>query len=284
MYIEDYSDMEETLPAIGWADAIDEALLARDRQAAVIHFYLPEAAHPGEAISFITERLAAEGIAHELAAASVSEEDWAENWKQYYKPERVGRRLVIRPSWEPYIQREDDIVIDLDPGSAFGTGQHETTRLCLELLEQNVRPGARVLDMGCGSGILSIAVLKLGAARAVAVDIDPHAADTAARNAAANGFGGEAFIALAGNILENPELSKTIGGGYGLIVANIVADVILAMRMIFFQKLKAGGRLIVSGIIEPRADEIEQALCAAGFEIKERRALRGWIAMVVTRH
>lgn len=281
IYIEDYSDMEETLPAIGWVDAIDEALLARDRETAVIHIYMPNAGHPGEAVSFMTERLVSEGIEHSIALATIKEEDWADNWKQYYKPEHIGQRLVIRPTWEPYHPQHDELV--LDPGSAFGTGQHETTRLCLELLEQHVRPGARVLDMGCGSGILSIAALKLGAARAVAIDIDPYAVHTAARNAEINGFGIELFRPLVGNITADLALSGAVGDGYELIVANIVADVIIAMRELFFQKLKMAGTLIVSGIIDARADETEQALCAAGFVVRERRQLRGWVALVLAR-
>lgn len=283
LYIEDYSDMEKMLPSIGWVDAIDETLLACDRQTAVIHVYIHQTAHPGEAISFMAERLAAEGIEHQIATAEIKEEDWADSWKQYYKPERVGRRLIIRPSWEIYSPQEDDIVLDLDPGAAFGTGQHETTRLCLELIEQYMQPGARVLDMGCGSGILSIAALKLGAAWAMAVDIDQNAANTAVRNAKINGFDAETFTALAGNVTENQELDQAVGAGYDLILANIVADVIIAMRALFFQKLRPGGQLIVSGIIDARADETAQALCDAGFTVEERREKRGWVALRLTK-
>ncbi len=279
IYIEDYSDMEAVLPEVGWVDVIDEALLAKDRAHAIIHVYLPKENNPAEAVAFITERLKTVQIDYKLDTATIHENDWANNWKQYYKPERIGERLVVCPSWEQYEPKADDVMLTLDPGAAFGTGQHETTRLCLLLLEQAVLPGSRVLDVGCGSGILSIAALKLGAKEATAVDIDPYAAATARQNALENGFEDDRYHTVAGNLLADSQLCNTIGGAYDVIAANIVADVILAMKALFYAKLETAGTLLVSGIIDARADEVEQALVQAGFGVAERRELRGWVAL-----
>ena len=281
IYIEDYSDMEETLPKIGWVDAVDEELLAKDRQKAFIHIYLPKNENPTEAAAFITERLTAENVAHTVSSASVDEEVWANNWKKYYKPEHVGKNLVVCPSWERYEPQQGDVIIDLDPGSAFGTGQHETTRLCLELLESAVAAGDKILDVGCGSGILSIAALKLGAQNAAVVDIDKNAVKTAADNALANGFDAGIYRAFSGNILTDPVLCGEIGTGFDIIAANIVADIIIEMKEIFFRKLSKGGALIVSGIIDTRAQEVEDALVAAGFKAAKKRELRGWVAIIL---
>lgn len=280
IYIEDYADMDETLPAIGWVDAVDEELLARDRETAAIHLYIPVNQNPGEAAAFIEARLTASDIVYEVTAQTVREEDWADNWKKYYRPLRIGKRLVIRPSWEPYEARPGEVVVDLDPGAAFGTGSHETTRLCLELLEEAITPGDRLLDMGCGSGILSIAALRLGAQSAVAVDIDLNAAATAARNAAENGFGPEVYTALAGDALHDIQLFERIGGEYDVIAANIVADVILPMKELFYGKLRPGGLLVASGLIETRTDEVLDALTAAGFIAKTQRVLDGWVSVL----
>lgn len=283
IYIEDYSDMEEMLPKIGRVDYIDEELIAKDRAHSIIHIYIPQNLAPMEALSFIEERLRAQGIEYETDAVSVREEDWANNWKAFYHPERVGNRLVVCPSWELYSPQEGDAVLTMDPGSSFGSGKHETTRLCLEETERAVKAGDAVLDMGCGSGILSIAALKLGAARAVAVDVDKNAAATAARNAQENGFEPPVYQTLAGNATEDEALYARIGGDYDLILANIVADVILAMRGLFWEKLKQGGSLIVSGIIDTRANEVLDALCAQGFVPASRSELRGWVAARFTR-
>lgn len=278
-YVEDYADMEITLPEIGCVDDIEQSLLDKDKTRVLIHLYIPVNANPAETILYLKQRLTAENIAHKIDSKTINEADWENNWKQYYKAQHIGRRLVVCPSWEHYDPKTEDVVLTLDPGTAFGTGQHETTQLCLELLEDNVQPGDKILDLGTGSGILSIAALKLGAKSASVVDVDKNAVATACRNALENAFGAEMFMPYVGNVLEDTALAQAIGGGYDLIVANIVADIIIAMKHIFYNKLKEGKPLIVSGIIDTRLQEVEQELMAAGFALAAKRELRGWVAL-----
>ncbi|MEG0833079.1 MAG: 50S ribosomal protein L11 methyltransferase [Oscillospiraceae bacterium] len=278
-YIEDYSDMEELLPQIGHVDFIDEELQKKDKTHSVLHIYIPKNMQPLEAQSFITERLTAEGIEHSVVISKIDEDKWANCWKKYYKPERIGNRLVICPSWEKYTQKEGDIVLSLDPQMAFGTGKHETTRLCLELLEQTVETGGRILDMGCGSGILSVAALAFGAKEATGCDIDKNSVAIACENARINGFDDGVFTGFVGDVTNDTELENSIGSGYDIIVANIVADVIIGMKDIFFKKLKQSGCLIVSGIIDSRSDEVAESLTLAGFELTREERLRNWVAL-----
>ncbi len=278
-YIEDYSDMDEMLPVIGRVDYVDSELLNRDRTRAALHLYLPEGSSPDEAAAYLRELLDGAGIGYSISSESVRDEDWAENWKRFYKPERIGTRLVVCPSWERYEKKQGDVVMTMDPGAAFGSGKHETTALCLRLIEANVRDGDRVLDMGCGSGILSIAAALLGCGQAVAVDVDENAVKTALSNAADNGLGPEVYRAYAGNILEDGAFFESLGVGYDMICANIVADVITAMQDMFLTALKPGGTLIVSGIIDFRSQEVQRSLVCRGFELKERLELGGWVAL-----
>ncbi|MFR7986622.1 MAG: 50S ribosomal protein L11 methyltransferase, partial [Clostridia bacterium] len=218
IYIEDYSHLEQEAWEIAHIDLIDEELLQKDRTKGLVHIYISPEANPAEAISFLEERYRACGIDFSLSTANCVEEDWINNWKKYFHPIPVGNKLLIRPTWEeaPDTGR---IVLHLEPGLAFGTGTHETTRLCLELLEQYVSPGCDVLDVGCGSGILSVAALLLGAQKAVGVDIDELAVKTAVENAQINEVSGR-FTAICGNLTEQ------VSGQYQVVVANIVADVI----------------------------------------------------------
>ncbi len=188
IYMEDYSHLEEEAWEIAHIDLIDEELLQKDREHAMIHIYISPEENPAEAVAFLKERFQAEQIPFELDIDSCVEEDWINNWKQYFKPIPVGEKLLIRPTWEEVKDSGGRIVLDLDPGLAFGTGTHETTRLCMELLERYVTPGIDLLDVGCGSGILSVAALLLGAKSAVGVDIDPLAVKTAVENAATMGW------------------------------------------------------------------------------------------------
>ena len=209
----------------------------------------------------------------------VREEDWANNWKQYFKPLKVGKKLLVKPSWEECSNTDGRVILDIDPASSFGTGQHNTTKLCLELLEESLNSGDRVLDLGCGSGILSIGAMLLGASEVTAVDIEQNAVETAIENAAKNNITKDKYMVYCGDVISNKELCEKIGGGYDLITANIVADVLIAMKDIFHQKLKNNGILIISGIITERKDEVVNAVVHAGFEVIDTAEGEGWAAV-----
>ncbi len=214
-----------------------------------------------------------------MTVVSVDEEDWANNWKKYYKPLEIGSRLLVLPSWEEKPET-DRIVLKLDPGMAFGTGAHHTTRMCLEFLEKTVKQGDTMLDLGCGSGILSIAARLLGAVEATAVDIDPIAESIAYENAEMNGIGRDNYRVLIGNVLSDARLQKKIAGQYPVVAANIVADVIIALAPIARPLVAPGGVFLVSGIIDERVNEVVKALNDAGFAVKEHSGAEGWNAFL----
>lgn len=210
---------------------------------------------------------------------TVDEEDWSNNWKKYYKPIEIGERLLILPAWEeaPDTSRR---ILKLNPGMAFGTGSHQTTRMCLEFLEKVVSEGDCMIDLGCGSGILSIASLLLGAKSAVAVDIDPIAEKIVRENAEMNAIPESDLRILIGDLLSDAGLCESIRGKYPVIAENIVADVIIALRPLSRELLAPGGKLIVSGIIDERADEVESSLIQSGFRVLERKSSAGWNAFL----
>ncbi len=271
IYIEDYSDLEQGAREIAHIDLIDEELLAKNREESVIHIYLSPEARPDEALAFLQERLTAAGIPFTLSTGSVKESDWADNWKQFFKVTEIGERLVIRPTWEEYTSDGDRTVLSIDPGAAFGTGTHATTRICLELLDKYIKDGDRMLDVGCGSGILSIAALLLGAKQAVGVDIDPLAVKVAGENAALNHVDDRAEY-ICGNLADRVE------GKYNLICANIVADIVMALTPDTGRFLAEDGVFICSGIIDLRGAEVEDCLRQNGFEILEMVERENWRA------
>lgn len=274
LYIEDYRDLERDAKEIAHIDLIDAALVAKDRTRSVLHIYLSPEMNPAEALAFLGERLTAADIPHTLHTHTVREEDWANNWKTYFKPLPVGDRLLICPTWEtPDKSDAGRQILWIDPGMAFGTGGHDTTRLVLEQLEKAVTPGASLLDVGCGSGILAIAGCLLGAENAVGVDIDPLAVKTAAENGARNGLAPPRYTVFAGNLVDKVE------GQFNVITANIVADAIIALSPAVRPFLKPDGVYIVSGIIDTRETEVTAALTAAGFVIIGRHAAGGWLAL-----
>lgn len=273
LYIEDYSDIEEVAPQIAHVDLIEQELLERDREHAIIHLYIPEEENPAEAVSFLQERFTVEGIPHEVTQASVNEEDWATAWKKYYFPTKIGERLVVVPSWETYEKGENEVVLTMDPGMAFGTGTHETTQLCMRLLEENVVPGAALLDIGTGSGILAVSALLLGAGRAVGVDIDEVAVRVAGENAAANGVSNRVDF-IAG------DLAEKVTGKFSIVTANIVADVIIRLIPDLYRFLEPGSVFIASGIIDARENDVTAALEAAGYRVSKRLASGGWVALL----
>ena len=277
IYVEDYSALEEEAMEIAKIDLIDEELLQKDRTHGVIHIYISPEENPQEAISFIESRLQAESIPYEIELDTCKKEDWQNNWKQYFKPAKVGEKLLIRPVWVEDYEAGGRTVLHLEPGVAFGTGTHETTRLCLETLEQYVTPETVLLDVGCGSGILSVAALLLGAKRAVGVDIDPLAVKVAVQNGALNGLSAPAYSVLQGNLTDKVE------GTYSLVTANIVADAIMMLTPDICRFLAPGAVYIVSGIIDIREDEVLSVLAANGFTVCSRREKNGWICLACVR-
>lgn len=272
-YIEDYSDLEQGAREIAHIDLIDEELVKKDRQHAIIHIYIEPTENPIEACDYLKTRLQAENINFELMTDSISEEDWANNWKKYFKPTEIGEKLLILPEWEP-VPETERAILKIDPGAAFGTGTHATTKLCLSALESVVKDGDTVLDIGCGSGILSIAALLLGAKSAVGVDIDSLAVKTARENAVKNNLYEPEFTAIEG------DLAEKISGKYDICVANIVADVIIRLCENITDYVHDGSYFVTSGIIDTRADEVYEAMVGAGFTIEKRFDEGGWVAFV----
>ena len=269
---EDYSDVEQELDGV-YGDLIDEELLSRDRTVCSVSAFIPGQKSPGESVGFIKERLGTLDIPAEVELHGVNEQDWADSWKKYYKPIKTGRKIVIVPKWEKYEPAEREICVLMDPGMAFGTGTHETTRLCASLLEDFVNPGAKVLDVGCGSGILAICAAKLGAENCFACDIDENAVRIAGENAILNSTP-NVKTAVSDLLRHVPE----IDGGYDVCCANIVADVIIRMAPDVGRFVSDSGVLIVSGIIVERADETLRALKAAGWKLVDERRENGWFA------
>ena len=215
----------------------------------------------------------------DVTTSYVEDSDWENNWREYYKPIEVGEKLVVVPEWEEAPQ-DGRLPLRLDPGLIFGTGSHATTRMCLAALEKFSKPGVRVLDLGCGSGILGIGALILGCDSCLGVDIDPTAPDVVMSNAALNGIGTDKMTAWAGDIIADSSLRARIGGGYQLVLANIVADVIIPLTAVVRQFMAPGAVFICSGIIEHRGPETEAALISNGFEILDHKSEEEWHCFV----
>ncbi len=272
LMIEDYSDVDGVLDGV-YGDLIDEALLNADRTRSAVSLFVPESASPAETELMLKERFTSLGMDVEVSHTSVCEEDWAESWKKYFKPIRTGNRVVIVPVWEKYDAKENDVVVLMDPGMAFGTGTHETTRLCAGLLENYVEEGCRMIDVGCGSGILAICASKLGAGYCYACDIDPYAIKVARENVEMN--------SCSNVTCEVSDLVREVdpeSAAFDVAAVNIVADVIIRLAPDIGRFLKDTATLIVSGIIVERAEETLCALREAGFEPVEERRENGWYA------
>ncbi len=257
-------------------DYVDEDLARRMKGASRVKFYVPDNQEGQEQL-----RRTLTGLEeYEPQIVSLREEDWATSWQKYYRPIQVGKRVYIVPDWmrgEPAPQGRTPLY--LNPGLTFGTGAHPTTQLCLELLEDVLRPGDKVLDLGCGSGILAIAALALGASRAVGVDIDPKAADVAFENAALNGIGDDRLSVYAGDVLADGKLAARLGPGQNRVVlANIVADVIIPLSAKAGEFMTGDGVFLTSGIIEGRQDEVKAALEQNGFAVTRHLERGGWHA------
>ena len=271
IYIEDYSDIEEQVEQIAHVDLIEQELLDKPRDTVIIHMYLKPGDSPVETLALIAARMEAAGIPYTSETEGVEQEDWQNGWRKYYHPMDVGQCLAVVPSWQDY--ETSRVKLILDPGLAFGTGGHETTNLCLEVLDERVRGGERVLDIGTGSGILAIAALKLGAAVAEGVDIDPVAVRTAGENAALNGVADKLTVLVG-------DLSDKASGKYDIITANIVANAIMALAPAVPGLMADDAVFIASGIIDSRKDEVIAALEAAGLAVLEVKEKRGWECIV----
>lgn len=288
--IQDSADFEEFLEdkSANW-DYVDDSLMGLKTVEPHITVYVHDNAQGAETLASIrelTETCAANNFDGffgniRMELANVREEDWANNWKRYYKPFRVGKSLIVKPSWEEVEPKEGDRILEIDPASTFGTGQHHTTKMVMETLEEVVKAGDMVLDLGCGSGILTIAAMLFGAKEAAVCDIFENAVKTASENIENNGF--TEFKAYCGNIIEDKNLRDRIGGGYDVICANIVADVIIAMSPLFKDFLKEGGSLIVSGVIDERVSEVKSALSENGWRALSEKNEEGWNCILLRR-
>ena len=216
-----------------------------------------------------------------ISLSETEDKDWINNWKTFFKPFRAADNIVIKPTWETYEkENEDDILIEIDPGIAFGTGSHETTKLCIQALDIYVKKGDSVLDVGCGSGILSIAALKLGAAHATAIDIDEVAVKVAAENMEVNHIPASQYTLFDGDLITNSFLKVKAGTGHDIVVANILADVIIPLTGVIRPHLKKGGLYITSGIINTKEEEVREALIANGFEILGVEYMKEWCCFI----
>lgn len=275
IYIEDYRNLEAETWEIANIDLIDEELLRKDRTKGYIHIYIAPEENPQEAVAFLSERFTASAIGHKIDLSACKNEDWENNWKAYFKPMPVGEKLLIQPLWIEEIDNPDNrAVLSIEPGLAFGTGGHHTTKLCLETLERYVKAGDTVLDTGCGSGILAIASLLFGAESAVGVDIDELAVKTAVENGKLNGFTEPQYRILQGN------LADKVDGLYSVVVANIVADVIMLFAKDVGRFMHDDAVFITSGIIDTREAEVQASLRENGFTVIERNEQSGWVCLV----
>ena len=273
LMIEDYSDIDLKTC---YGDLIDESILNADKTIASVSVYLPVERDIREDVEFLREMLAKDGIEGEIKMIGLNEEDWANAWKAYYKPIKIGQRMVIVPAWEKYRAEEHELVVRMDPGMAFGTGTHETTRLVIGLLETYTTPGVRMLDVGTGSGILAICASKLGAGECKAYDIDPMSVRVARENIKDSG--------LTNITCDQSDLLRSVdleGGKYGLVCANIVADIIIRMTPDVHKYIADDGVLLASGIIMERSADVVNCFEAHGFEIVERAEENGWCALAV---
>ncbi len=254
-----------------------------------VHFYMePENCNPEKVMYDVQDILQDIKPFCEIGKGTITlseteDKDWINNWKTFFKPFRASEDIVIKPTWEEYKKEKDtDILIEIDPGIAFGTGSHETTRLCIQALDKYVSDGDSILDVGCGSGILSIAALKLGAKHATAIDIDETAVKTARENMEVNRIPGTQYTLLEGDLIHNTYLKARAGSRHDIVIANILADVIVPLTAIIRPHMRKGGLYITSGIIDTKENEVKEALLAAGFEIKKVESMKEWRCIIAT--
>ena len=272
LMIEDYSDLEETFKNV-YADLIEDDLLQADKKHASVSVFISEERNPEESLYFLKERIAADKIECGVEVINVSDEDWANSWKKYYHPIKAGEKIVIVPAWEDYDKKDGELILKMDPGMAFGAGTHETTRLVIKEIENYIKPGDTVLDVGTGSGILSIAASLLGASSINAYDIDPTAVRIAKENAKENNC-------INIKVDTSDLLSNVENKQYDLICANIVADIIIRMSKDLYKFAHKGTVFIASGILTERRDEVLEAMKKTPFEYLSEVSENGWCVIV----
>ena len=273
LMIEDYSDF--TLNGM-YGDLVDESILNADKETVRVSIFVPEEKNLFEYRSHLEERFSALGIDASISTEGMREEDWSESWKQYYKPILLGKVTIV-PAWEDYAAREGEVVIKMDPGMAFGTGTHETTRLVMKMMQDEIVGGERVLDVGTGSGILSICASKLGAKECFAYDIDPVAVTVAKENAERDGCTN--ITVGVSDLLKNVNKDEK----YDFVVANIVAEIIIRMLPDIGKYMKPGAPLILSGIISQYRDDVLRAAAELGYKLVREERENDWVALMVKR-
>jgi ribosomal protein L11 methyltransferase len=275
LMIEDYSDIDVNLKTC-YGDLIDEKILNANKDRASVSVYVPSDRSYMDDLAFIRQRTAELSIHGDIELVGVNEEDWANSWKQYYKPLKIGDRIVICPAWEKYTPAEGELVVRMEPGMAFGTGTHETTRLVIRLLEKYTKEGARMLDVGTGTGILAICASRLGAEICRAYDIDPTAVRVARENIKDSG--------LTNVTCDQSDLLKQVsleGGAYDLVCANIVADIIIRMTPDVGKYMKDDAVLLASGIIAERCGDVVECFEANGFKVVDMLTDNDWCGLAI---
>lgn len=275
LMIEDYSDIDVNLKTC-YGDLIDEKILNANKDIASVSVFIPSDRSYMDDLAYIRQRCGELGLHAEVELVGVNEEDWANSWKQYYKPIKIGEKIVICPAWERYTPAAGEIVIRMDPGMAFGTGTHETTRLVIRLLEKYTKEGQRMLDVGTGTGILAICASRLGAEICRAYDIDPTAVRVARENIKDSGL--ENVTCDQSDLLKQVSLE---GGQYDLVCANIVADIIIRMTPDVGKYMKDDAVLLASGIIAERCDDVVECFERNGFKVVEKLTDNDWCGLAV---
>lgn len=284
--IDDAADFQSFLEEnTQYWDYVDEELAEKMANISQIRLYIEEDTHAPEKLGLLRQELVAFRAQNqdtdlgslEVTLESLQEEDWENSWKQYYQPIPIGEKLIIVPQWMEHDPSDGRIPVLLDPGMIFGTGAHASTQMCLRALEKAVKGGERVIDLGSGSGILSIAALLLGADTAIGVDIDPKAEDIARENAALSDLTAPRFQAVTGNVIGDRAMMEQLSqGGYDIVLANIVADVIIPLSQVVPNFMRKDGLFICSGVLNTRLDEVKTALETAGLRITEVEMQDDW--------